>query len=71
MGTHPIEITVASGRGLLSLAKTVERRAGMLVRLATGMRSVIPGSKTDPLGRGSIGRVWDLFWPMFSKPLVR
>ena len=71
MGTHPIEIAVASGLGLLSLAKTVERRAGMSVRLATGMRSVIPGSKTDPLGKGSIGRVWDLFWPMFSKSLVR
>lgn len=66
MGTHAIEIEVASGRGLLSLAKTVERSAGISVRLAMGTRRVIPGSKTDPLGKGRTGRVWDLVWPMFQ-----
>ena len=71
MGTHPIEMELASGRGRLSLANTVERRAGISVRLATGIRRVIPGSRTDSLGKGSIGRVSDLLWPIFwcSSPL--
>lgn len=38
----------------------------MSVRLATGIRRVIPGKSTDPLGKGRIGRVWDLLWPMFQ-----
>lgn len=37
----------------------------MSVRLATGIRRVIPGNSTDPLGKGRIGRVWDLLWPIF------
>ena len=67
MGTHPIEIALASGLGLLSLLKTVDSRAGISERLATGTRSVTPGSRTDPLGKGSIGRVWDLLWPISPK----
>ena len=66
MGTHPIEIAVASGLGRLSLLYTEVRRAGMSVRLATGIRRVMPGNSTDPLGKGRIGRVWDLLWPMFQ-----
>ena len=64
MGTHPMEMAVASGLGRLSLVKTEVRSAGISVRLTTGIRRVIPGNSTDPLGRGRIGRVWDLFWPM-------
>ena len=60
MGTHPIEMAVASGLGRLSLVNTDVRRAGISVRLATGMRRVVPGNNTDPLGKGRIGRVWDL-----------
>lgn len=66
MGTHPIEMAVASGLGRLSLVKTEVRSAGISVRLATGIRRVIPGKSTDPLGKGRIGRVWDLLWPMFQ-----
>ena len=66
MGTHPIEMAVASGLGRLSLVNTEVRRAGISVRLATGIRRVIPGNSTDPLGKGRIGRVWDLLWPMFQ-----
>lgn len=33
-------------------------------RLATGIRKVIPGSKTEPRGRGRIGRVWDFVRPI-------
>ena len=71
MGTHPIEMVLASGLGLLSLVNTVESRAGISVRLATGTRSVTPGSRTDPLGKGSIGRVWDLFWPIVPQDARR
>ena len=57
-------MAVASGLGRLSLVNTEVRRAGISVRLATGIRRVIPGNSTDPLGKGRIGRVWDLLWPM-------
>lgn len=65
MGTHPIEMAVASSLSRLSLVNTEVRSAGISVRLATGIRRVIPGNSTDPLGKGRIGRVWDLLWPMF------
>ena len=71
MGTHPMEMAVASGLGRLSFVKTEVRSAGISVRLATGTRMVMPGNSTDPLGKGSIGRVWDLLWPMFSKARQR
>ena len=66
MGTHPIEMAEASVLGRLPLVKTEVRSAGISVRLATGMRSVIPGKSTDPLGKGRIGIVRDLFWPIFQ-----
>ena len=60
MGTQPIEMAVASTLGRLSLVNTEVRSARISVRLATGIRSVIPGNNTDPFGKGRIGRVWDL-----------
>ncbi len=66
MGTHPIEMAVASDLGRLSLVKTEVRSAGISVRFAIGIRRVTPGNSTDPLGKGRIGRVWDLLWPMFQ-----
>lgn len=56
----------ASGRGFRSLVKMVERRAGMSFRSAIGIRRVIPGKRTDPLGNGRMGRLCDLVWPMSS-----
>ena len=53
-------IVSASGLGRRSLVKTVVRRAGISFLSAMGMRSVIPGRSTDPLGSGRIGRVCDL-----------
>ena len=64
MGTHPTDMAVASGLGRLSLVKTDVRSAGISARLATGIRRVIPGNSTDPLGKGRMGSVWDLLCPI-------
>ena len=66
MGTQPMEMAVASSLGRLSLLNTEVRSARISVRLVTGIRRVIPGNNTDPFGKGKIGRVWDLLWPMFE-----
>ena len=66
MGTHPIKMAEESVLGRLPCVKTEVRRAGISVRLATGIRRVMPGKSTDPLDKGRIGRVWDLLWPMFQ-----
>ena len=70
MGTHPIEMAVASGLGRLSLVKTDVRSAGISARLATGIRRVTPGNSTEPFGKGRMGRVWDLLWPIVFRTSI-
>ena len=59
MGTQPMATVVVSALGRLSRVNTVVSRAGTSLRSAIGICKEIPGNRTDPLGRGRMGRDWD------------